>query len=164
MHLTVRPLAIGGAALALLACGVEPAAPAFDARHAGLALRLDIQPAAIAPGDSFFVRLVLRNVGLQPADLVSGCSIPSFFTFTGPAGEVGPAPGYGCYTVITKFTIASGDSLVQAHRMFARDAMQHGEPPFESGTYRVETAWNIQHLPVLRRQLTVLEGPAPQTH
>jgi hypothetical protein len=154
MQLSVR-LGLGAVTAVLVAgCGTEPLSR-------GLALRLDVQPAQVSVADTFTVRLVVRNTGVHDTTLTSACSVPTFFALDGAAGIVYPAPGFGCYTAITAFRIAAGDSLTWTQRFVARDIAQAGSPPLPPGLYEVFTDWQISGLPVLRQPLTVVDSVSP---
>lgn len=154
MRLSVRPLAT---LLALFAAGCGPEPLSFGS----LTLRLDVQPAQVSAADTFTVRLVVRNVGVQDTALTSGCSVPTFFGLDGPAGVVYPAPGFGCLTVVTTFRIAAGDSLTMTRKFVARDTGKLGYPALPPGEYVLFTDWQIWGLPVLRQPLTVIENTTP---
>jgi hypothetical protein len=156
-----------GTLLALFAagCGTEPLSfgslGTEPLSFGNLVLRLDVHPAQVSAADSFTVRLVVRNVGVQDTTLTSGCSVPTFFGLDGPGGVVYPAPGFGCYTVITPFRIAAGDSLTMTRRFVAQDPAKHGQPALPPGEYVLFTDWQIWGLPVLRQSLSVIESPNP---
>jgi hypothetical protein len=149
MPLAIRP-SVGVLLASFLAgCEGEPLAVG------SLSFRLDVQPAQVTPADTFTVRLVVLNAGGRDTTLVSGCSVPTFFGLNGPSGVVYPAPGSGCFTAITPFRIAAGDSLTMTRRFVAHDISQPGQPALPPGEYVLFTDWQIRGLPVLQQPLTV---------
>lgn len=87
----------------------------------GLRLGVEVAPAGVAPGDSLVIRVLVRNPTAAPVSVTSGCSTLAVLGLARADGGASRLPaGFGCFAVVTPFTLAAGETVVYEDRTAAR--------------------------------------------